>query len=768
MVAAKRLAVSDTAHTMLDVLEGRALGHYAEGLRQYLAVRLGQPEQAQRAFSLLKEQVAQVPMESLAKPPGVRARLYRMARGLAQGESGEVVKPAPKGTLPWYRPAEASVPYLTCLRRVREELTPEQAELLELRHARELSASEIAIVLERSEDEVRQQLVVAEATARGIVGDRGSMGLPKALLEAFALDRDALGRPTSDPRAQDPREVPLGTIVGERYRLEKLIGSGGFANVYKAADTEVEGHVVALKLLHRRAESDDAKAHALRELQIIASVFHPSIVQFKDHGWHDGRLWFVMPWYEGESLEDRIQRQPLTRAEAKRIFVPLARALAALHAAGIRHQDVKPDNIFLTKVAGFEEGELPVLLDLGVAAKEAELVIAGTPEYLAPEVAAQFAQMPTKHGIGSPSDVFALALTLRNALEPSTAQQVAGGAMEWFIVQRARGVPGPPKGKDARYLASAFRRWMALDPTERPSADELADELGRMLTLPEERKARRSRVLRWAIPIVSLIVLTVLAIVWFYSAKVERVASKVELLQGEADLARQEAQQEEELRQQLEREVDQAQERYRSSQLTRSQLASKLGETEGALAQTRRNLSHSRSWAKVLTDRLADARTQLDDVTRLYRQEQNRSEELSARAERSDAEATSAREDLQEVRAELQTRTQEVASLEQQVSAAQNNAQTLEQQVTRLEGEVRVAQQDRARFERELSAAQARIRELERLLAAARRGAGGGAGGSGSGGGGSGGGGSGGDTGGEDAPGQPQGPVEIPIPRRGR
>src|SRR5690606_2592604 len=100
--------------------------------------------------------------------------------------------------------------------------------------------------------------------------------------------------------------------------------------------------------------------------------FHPSIVQFKDHGWHESRLWFVMPWYEGESLQARIDRQPLSRTEARQIFEPLARALAAMHASGLRHQDVKPENIFLANIKRHGEGVsdiLPVLLDLGVAAK---------------------------------------------------------------------------------------------------------------------------------------------------------------------------------------------------------------------------------------------------------------------------------------------------------------------------------------------------------------------------------------------------------------
>src|SRR5690606_21289428 len=140
-------------------------------------------------------------------------------------------------------------------------------------------------------------------------------------------------------------------------------------------------------------------------------------------------------------------RQPLSRTEARQIFEPLARALAAMHASGLRHQDVKPENIFLANIKRHGEGVsdiLPVLLDLGVAAKDAEMVVAGTPTYFAPEVAAQFARDPSGREITHKADVFALSLALRNALEPESEEDVPGGAVEFFIEQRAREVPGPP------------------------------------------------------------------------------------------------------------------------------------------------------------------------------------------------------------------------------------------------------------------------------------------------------------------------------------
>src|SRR3954471_21753770 len=176
-----------------------------------------------------------------------------------------------------------------------------------------------------------------------------------------------------------------------------------------------------------------AGAAAMRELQLIASVFHPSIVQLKDHGFHESRLWFVMPLYRGETLATRLTRGGLSRREARALF----EALATLHGAGVRHQDIKPDNIFLAQLDPEAERRLPVLIDLGLAVKDAELVLAGTPTYLAPEVAARFAGVPDPAPIGPKADVFALALTLRQALDPSASDDAAGGRVDSFVSARA-------------------------------------------------------------------------------------------------------------------------------------------------------------------------------------------------------------------------------------------------------------------------------------------------------------------------------------------
>ena len=150
----------------------------------------------------------------------------------------------------------------------------------------------------------------------------------------------------ADGSAPPPRPLLIGDIVGERYVIEQHISSGGFGAVYRASDRQIRNHQVALKLLHNPARDEQAREVALRELTLIASVSHPSVVQFKDYGWHEGRLWFAMPFYRGETLDKRFASVdgsvPISRAEARPIFEQVAQGLAAMHQVGINHHDLKP------------------------------------------------------------------------------------------------------------------------------------------------------------------------------------------------------------------------------------------------------------------------------------------------------------------------------------------------------------------------------------------------------------------------------------------
>ncbi|MGB5813415.1 MAG: protein kinase [Polyangiales bacterium] len=714
--AAASIALSQgQPQTIVDVLHGRAFRYYAEGLRQYLAIRTGSTERADHYLAKLRAYVAKTDSEELIKAPGIRARLYRAAREAARNASRPLRPPSREEleALPW-RALPAEHASASPLKGLRFDLDPADAELLELRYARELGAEELAFVFGRTPDEMDARLDAAIAKAGDALAKHGIRDpdrFGRIVMEAFALE--ALPK-VSGQEQEGIEPLPNGTIVGGRYAVEARVGLGAFGDVYRAKDTEVPGHVVALKLLHQAAHSKSAKQSSLRELRLIASVFHPSIVQFKDHGWFEERLWFVMPWYDGETLQSRLQREPLSRAEALSIFQPLARALAAMHAAGVRHQDVKPDNIFLARIPGFSGEEVtPVLLDLGVAATEAEMVVAGTPTYFAPEVAAQFASVDHKPTVSNKADVFALALSLRNALEPTTQEDVAAGAVDTFIERRSRETPNPPAGKALRYLGPSFARWMSRESSERPTADELADELD-VLALPEERRKRIKTILRWTIPLA-------LALLGASGAVVTFMYQQAETERQEADRAREAASG---LRQDLAdtREIaEQLELRYEQSRLTRTDLAKRLARTDGKVASLRTQLKDEERQLARTRDRLAQNRQEKSAIEQQLSETEHdlssTERRLTATLQQLANEEDNARQLDRKIQRERERRVElqaDIAALDARLDAEATKTEELQAAVSRA-----VAARSRAELEMEFlqdELESLRIRDLPRDL----------------------------------------------------
>jgi serine/threonine protein kinase len=699
--------------TAASVLHARAFRHFAEGVRQYLAIRLGSAEAADIALRRLRLTVAAWPATELVAAPGPRARLYRKARELAHAQrgAGGDAGAATGSSLPW-RPLPPGTPasYVRALAQVRA-LPPELTEVLELRHARELSEAELAFVLDADAGDVSARLTEATRRAEEFVGADPPSALPGfagAMIEAFALSPPESAS-ASVRASEEPGGIEPGTVLGGRYRLEKRVGAGAFGEVYKASDTEVPGHLVALKLLHQPSLSENARANALRELNLIASVFHPSIVQFKDHGWFAGRLWFVMPWYEGEPLEKRIARQPLTRAEARTLFEPIARALATMHASGLRHQDIKPDNVFLarlkTSARSTSADVLPVLLDLGVAVKDTELTLAGTPLYFPPEIAAEFANVACPYPVTLAADVFSLALTLRNALEPSTQEHVPSGAVDAFIAHRATHVPRPPSGHDLRYLAPQFERWLNPDPARRPTADELADELT-VLTAPEERRARRARTLRWLVPL--LAALAVVGGAAFYALRKDAQLSALLAAQAQADASNARA------------ETTEIKADLAITQAREQALADDNGSLQDAIRRS--NLSQEQ-----LVRELATTQAQVQRLGEAVERTSERAATLAAALEATEAQGAQLTTDLAQMRSAREAAEQRSTQLTTELGSARQSLATREAELTTArqslaarEGELAQVRADEERLTRELTEARTDAERLTRELADAR------------------------------------------------
>ncbi len=187
--------------------------------------------------------------------------------------------------------------------------------------------------------------------------------------------------------------LEAGRVVAGRYRIERILGAGGMGAVHEATHLTLDRRV-ALKVLHPALTADAGLvARFRREAKTMAGLSHPNVVQVFDAGQEGPLVFLVMEFLSGSTLADWIDaRVPCDPNELLPLVVPVGRALSFVHARGIVHRDVKPDNVFLVKA---EDGSLtPKVLDFGIArpisqegAKSitATGAILGTPAYMAPE-----------------------------------------------------------------------------------------------------------------------------------------------------------------------------------------------------------------------------------------------------------------------------------------------------------------------------------------------------------------------------------------------
>ena len=265
--------------------------------------------------------------------------------------------------------------------------------------------------------------------------------------------------------------VQRSRVLNDRYEVEKPLGRGGMAQVFRGTD-RVLGRTVAIKVLDQKYRND-AKfvTRFRREAQSAAGINHPNVVSVFDTGSEDGVHYIVMEYVDGETLDDILTREkalPPHRAVA--IAEPVARALDAAHRKGMVHRDVKPGNIMLDR-----SGTVKVV-DFGIARAAADDtltqtgVVLGTAAYLSPEQAEGIAVDPR-------SDVYSLGCVLYEMLtgtKPFTGDSAV--AIAYKHVQEEATPPSQVNPEVPPELEAVVMTAMAKDPDSRFASGEAMRE----------------------------------------------------------------------------------------------------------------------------------------------------------------------------------------------------------------------------------------------------------------------------------------------------
>ena len=321
----------------------------------------------------------------------------------------------------------------------------------------------------------------------------------------------------------------IGQII-DSYKITGELGRGGMGVVYEAQDTRL-GRRVALKFVPEQATADrDAVSRFLREARAASALNHPNICTIHDIGEHEGRPYIVMERMEGETLDQRVSRGPMTTEQAIELSIQIADALDAAHEAGFIHRDIKPSNIFVTtrgqaKVLDFGLAKLVAGPEppLGSAAETESRHVVTTPGSAVGTVAYMSPEQSLGKDLDARSDLFSLGVVIyemvtgKRAFGGTTTAAIFNEILHGAPTSPVRLNPDVPEG-----VEGLINRALEKDPGLRyQSAADLRSDLTRLrrdtssAVHPAARPRRASSRTPWIVATVAFVAVAAAAVGYF-------------------------------------------------------------------------------------------------------------------------------------------------------------------------------------------------------------------------------------------------------------